>query len=90
MQKELDSRLLRYSSAVGITFAIIWLGFWSYCYQIAPRIPDEVNNRVYPVNFHGTAIYLNGFEYYMLYAIPLAALLVGVVSAVFIKFKDKK
>lgn len=89
MQKELDSKLLRYSSAVGITFAVIWLGFWSYCYQIAPRVPDEFNNRLYPVNFHGTAIYLNEFEYYTLYAIPLTALLVGVVSAVFLRFKKR-
>ncbi len=82
--------LVRYSSFVGLAFVIIWLGFAGYCYETAPRIPIEESNRVYPINYHGTSIYLNKFEYVTLFAIPGAFLLLGIVSAIFMNNKKSK
>jgi hypothetical protein len=81
------SRLLGYSSAAGAIFALAWLAFWEYCYQTAPRVADEATNRVNFVNYHGTPLYLSDIEYFILYAIPGTLLIVGVVSALVIKYK---
>jgi len=81
------NKLLRYSSAIGAAFAIIWLGAWSYCYSVGSRIPIEESNRIYGVNYHGTLLYLNKAEYVSLYAIPVVFFLIGIVSAIVIKIR---
>jgi|tagenome__1003787_1003787.scaffolds.fasta_scaffold20657487_2 hypothetical protein len=87
MSEQLRKTFLRYSSIVGGTFALIWFGFWEYCYQVGSRFPDQTNGRVFDINYHGTIIYLSQTEYYILYAIPVTGLLIGVISALIIKLR---
>jgi hypothetical protein len=84
------SQRLRISSYVGLTFGIIWGGFWYYCYFTAPRMPLPEQNRVYPLNAHGTLIYLNFAEHITLWIIPISFLLIGAVSAIMIKMHSYK
>lgn len=90
MQKVTDSKRLRYSYFVGFGFVLIWLGFWEYCFLTAPRFPVEASDRVYSINFHGTLLYLNKIEYAAFYAIPGIFLMLGIVSAIYIRFRNRK
>jgi hypothetical protein len=84
---ENKNQLLRVSSIVGASFAVIWLGFWVYCYKVAPRFPVEAVGRIYELNSHGTSLYLNKFEYYTFYGIPIVFLLFGIITAILMKYK---
>ena len=87
MQENNRNKVLKYSSIVGATFAVIWWGFWEYCYQTAPRQPNELS--INAVNYHGTAIYLTNLQYFILYGIPITALGVGIISALLIRYRKQ-
>ena len=80
-------QLVRISSIFGGSFAIIGLSFYLYCYNVASRFPIESAGRIYEFDYHGTLLYLNKFEYYTLYGIPITALLFGIVTAILMKLK---
>lgn len=82
-----NKRSIRYSSIYGLIFIVIWFGFWEYCFQTAPRFPDQENNRVYVENYHGTKLYLNKTEYIILWGIPGTTVLIAITSFLFEKYK---
>ena len=80
---------VRYASIIGLTLAITWLGFWSYCVSTSPKVPNIETNETYEINNHGTKFYLNQTKYIILYAIPSVALLLSVSSMLFVKYENK-
>jgi hypothetical protein len=82
-----NKRLTRISSIIGGSFAAIWFSFDEYCFQTAPRFPIEEVGRIYSMNHHGTFIYLTKAEYFTWYGIPACFLLLGITSAILMKYK---
>jgi hypothetical protein len=79
--------IVRSSCYLGGFFASIWLGFWGYCYITAPRHPIEDLGRVFELDNHGTILYLNKFEYYTFYGLPVALLIFGIISYLYLKLR---
>jgi hypothetical protein len=79
----------RISSYVGGLFASVWLGFWAYCYLVAPRQPAEDLGRVFELDNHGTILYLTKFEYYTFYGIPVTFFMFGLISYFYLKIKRR-
>jgi hypothetical protein len=85
-----EEKRLKYASIIGPIICLILFGSWAYCLYSGRSTPNEVTNRIYEVNFHGTILYVNGLAYYSLWGIPVAALVAGIVSAIVIKYRRSR
>jgi RHS repeat-associated protein len=58
---------------------ILTLG-WEWFFETGPQ---------YELDNHGTILFLNKFEYYVFYGIPVVFLLFGIVSAIYLKYRKQ-
>lgn len=66
--KTLVLEILQY---LGVFFLIIWFGLGFYWSFNSPTNPDESNGLIYTMNIRRTLVYLNVFQYLLLYALPI-------------------
>jgi len=81
-------RKLVISLSTGLT-ALLWLTWWileTYFAYTYPRTPQPASGRMFPINVHGTIVYLTHTEYLlagppMFYAAFYSFLLLGLLLA---------
>ena len=83
-QLELDARGRRRRAALaaGIAWLILFfsaIALWIYYDGTRPTTPDPAVGRIYPLNTHGSIVYLLYEERVRLYGLIGAALIAGVV-----------
>jgi hypothetical protein len=84
--EELDARGRRLRAALALAAGIAWLilffsaiALWIYYDGTRPTTPDPAVGRIYPLNTHGSIVYLLYEERVRLYRLIGAALIAGVV-----------
>ena len=84
--EELDPRGRRLRAALALAAGIAWLilffsaiALWTYYDRTRPPTPDPAVGRIYPLNTHGSIVYLLYEERVRLYGLIGAALIAGVV-----------
>ncbi len=63
-------------SFIGVLFFFSWGAVGEYCRQNAPIALNIEQGRIYPMDWHGTVVYLNQIEHILMYALPLAGFLI--------------
>lgn len=74
-REETKKKIINKASYIGVFFSILWVCLIEYC-RFAPIYPDESIGRIYPMNYHGDVVYLNGTENFLMYFLPGAGFFV--------------
>ena len=60
-------------SAIGIILGLASWGLWMQYAYTRPQSPDTVVGRIYSLNTHGSIVYLNSQEQFVLYGLQILA-----------------
>lgn len=74
-------------SFVAASFFVVWGGVMEYWRTNAPHVPEQTTAAIYPVNYHGTFVYLTYEENLIRYLLPGSGILMGIV--VFVLLRDR-
>ncbi len=87
MSRKYVSRRWKYTSLVG---GIAWLilfsaavALWMHYDRTRPPVPDPSVGRVYPLNTHGSIVYLVRAERLRLYGLISVAIIIGLITICF-------
>ena len=79
---ENKSKKFRYGvSLPAFGFLVLTVILDEYCRVNSPLVPNAENGYIYPMNYHGTVVYLNQTEHLLMYILPSSAFLIVVCSA---------
>jgi hypothetical protein len=67
--------------ALGFWFSSFFV--WKYFDANGLRIPDLQSGKIYPLNTHGSVVYLTCHEHYFLYGLMLAGMVLFLLTIVF-------
>ncbi|RON15885.1 hypothetical protein BK662_12500 [Pseudomonas frederiksbergensis] len=77
-------------NSLKLVMGVLTLGFWlssffvwKYFDSHGLRTPDLQSGKIYPLNTHGSVVYLTLHEHYFLYGLIIASIVFFLLSVVF-------
>lgn len=78
------------SGVLALGFWFSWFFVWKYFDTHKPNIPEPNRGRIYPLDTHGSIVYLTQGEHYALYGLGAAAAVFFVLAIVFYLIETKR